>query len=233
MSATIKEIFSSIQGEGPYIGERQIFVRFCNCNLNCQYCDTNFKEEEYCQVEKIPGSNNFEKILNPIAKNDLITLIENFDIKKHHSISLTGGEPLLYTDFLKKLLPELNIKIYLETNGTMPNELKEIIDLIDIISMDIKLPSSTGLKGFEQEHLKFIKIAKQKEVFAKTVITSKTTNEELEFLNKVSNKIPLIIQPITTYDIDFKVTPQKLFYILDKVPKARVIPQTHNYIGIL
>ena len=40
--AKIKEIFSSIQGEGEYIGCKQIFIRFCACNLNCAYCDTDF-----------------------------------------------------------------------------------------------------------------------------------------------------------------------------------------------
>ena len=39
----INEIFSSIQGEGPFVGYKQLFIRFCNCNLNCKYCDTEFK----------------------------------------------------------------------------------------------------------------------------------------------------------------------------------------------
>ena len=38
----IKEIFTSIQGEGTYVGEKQTFVRFCKCNLACKYCDTDF-----------------------------------------------------------------------------------------------------------------------------------------------------------------------------------------------
>ena len=42
MEAKINEIFSSIQGEGPVVGYKQLFIRFCGCNLNCDYCDTEF-----------------------------------------------------------------------------------------------------------------------------------------------------------------------------------------------
>ena len=38
----VKEIFTSIQGEGPYVGYKQLFIRLCGCNLNCSYCDTDF-----------------------------------------------------------------------------------------------------------------------------------------------------------------------------------------------
>ena len=43
--AKIREIFTSIQGEGPFVGYKQLFVRFSKCNLNCKYCDTDFSPE--------------------------------------------------------------------------------------------------------------------------------------------------------------------------------------------
>ena len=40
MKRYLSEIFSSIQGEGPYAGERHLFVRFSECHRDCIFCDT-------------------------------------------------------------------------------------------------------------------------------------------------------------------------------------------------
>ena len=39
LKTDIVDIFSSIQGEGLYVGERHLFVRFKECNLKCINCD--------------------------------------------------------------------------------------------------------------------------------------------------------------------------------------------------
>ncbi|MEI8377164.1 MAG: 7-carboxy-7-deazaguanine synthase QueE [bacterium] len=228
----IREIFLSIQGEGPYVGHRQLFIRFCDCNLKCGYCDTDFSVKD-CQIEYKPGSGEFEYLRNPIEEHILLEIISEF--KNYHSISLTGGEPLLSCDFLLTCRPQINAKIYLETNGTLPNNLKKVIKLVDIISMDIKLPSSTGLKSYYAEHYEFIDIAlkNKKEIFAKAVVSNKITNSEMDYLKQIAQKIPLIIQPITTTNKALVITKEKLFRISDKIPSARIIPQTHNFMGIL
>ena len=51
--AKISEIFDSIQGEGPYVGCRQIFIRFCGCNILCDYCDTEFDKGEKYTVKQL------------------------------------------------------------------------------------------------------------------------------------------------------------------------------------
>lgn len=232
MMANIREIFLSLQGEGPYIGYRQLFIRFCECNLKCNYCDTDFSVKD-CQIEYKSGSGEFEELRNPIEENILLEIISNF--KNYHSISLTGGEPLLSCNFLLSLLPKLNSKIYLETNGTLPKKLDKVINMVDIISMDIKIPSSTGLKSYYAEHYEFIDIAlkNKKEIFAKAVVSNKIAHSEMDYLKQISQKIPLIIQPITTNDKSLVLTKEKLFRISDKIPTARIIPQTHNFMGIL
>jgi len=62
----------------------------------------------------------------------------------HHSVSVTGGEPLLQARRLAALLPLLAQRhqpIYLETNGTLPGGLASVLEWVDHIGMDIKLDS--------------------------------------------------------------------------------------------
>ena len=85
MKAPIIEIFSSFQGEGLLIGQRQIFVRFAGCNLNCNYCDTNDSKSE-----------KSGKLMTPQQVTDEINRLLTPDCR---TISFTGGEPSLYPDF--------------------------------------------------------------------------------------------------------------------------------------
>ncbi len=239
----IIEIFSSIQGESPYIGYRQIFIRFAGCNLACDYCDTPFLKQEFCNIEKLPGSNEFIKFKNPVSSDELLEKVLNLNNICHHSISLTGGEPLLNSDFIAEFLSKLKeknhrIKIFLETNGTLYKELEEIINYVDIISMDLKLKSSTGKDFPFEEHKKFIEVAQnnKKEIFAKAVVTAMILDEEVD---KISDfiKIPLILQPISSNNKKLLLSPQKILQIqenfLKKLHEVRVIPQTHKYLDLL
>lgn len=219
----IKEIFESIQGEGPYIGCKQIFVRFCNCNLKCNYCDTEFVPDEY-----------FEEF----TPEELADYLKKFDLKTIHSLSLTGGEPLLAVDFLKKFLPLAGgIKIYLETNATLADKLAEIIDFVDIIAADIKLESASGIKDSYKFHDMFFQAAKQKECFAKIVFNSAITGDEIKKCCELGQKhdIELVLQP-EMKENKLSVTSDFAAGILDKFlelhPKTRLIPQVHKFLDV-
>lgn len=251
MKADIIEIMSSIQGEGLTVGLRQIFIRFAKCNLRCNYCDTpkSLVADGYCIVEQTPGARDFKNYPNPVALQDLITIIKGYDLSKIHSVSLTGGEPLIHVDFLRSLLPELKelgLKTYLETNGTLTQALKEIVLDLDYISMDMKLESVTGAKIPLNTHREFLEIANQgpEKVFVKIVIGNNTTLEEISVVSRtisqVNKNIPLILQPVSSSE-EFKAlagpgVKQTLEFqdeALSHLSEVRVIPQTHKILGQL
>jgi 7-carboxy-7-deazaguanine synthase len=228
IKSRIIEIFTSIQGEGPYVGVKQLFIRFCGCNLKCSYCDTkNGQSEEYLDF----------------TAEELKEHIKSFNLKSVHSISLTGGEPLIWADFLIEFLPMIKnnfkAKIYLETNSTLKNELEKIIDFIDIISADIKLPSASGIENSFAVHDEFFKTATKynKEIFAKIVFDENILDDEIFHCLKLAEKynLPLILQPKT---VDNKVSPgsEKMFEIFNKFlavqPNTRIIPQIHKFLGV-
>jgi organic radical activating enzyme len=182
MKGRISEIFHSVQGEGLYLGEKQLFVRLFGCNLSCRFCDT--KLNRFMEYE-------------PHEVVDELKLYDDF-----HSVSFTGGEPLLQKDFLKeslKLSHQQGFKNYLETNGTLTGELEDVIDFVDIVAMDVKLPSSTDMGQLWGMHQRFLKVASRKEVFVKMIIC-KATQEEclreaLGLMRSVNKAAIAVLQP--------------------------------------
>lgn len=219
-NAYIKEIFASVQGEGVYIGYKQLFIRFSLCNLNCKYCDTDFESD----LKKYSPS----ELAKEVSKYDDI-----------HSVSLTGGEPLLHTAFLKEFLPLTNKKIYLETNGTLYKNFEEIIEYTDITAADIKLNSVSGNGDLFELHKKFMEVAikAKKEIFAKVVFDEEITNEEITKTVELAKtfNIPLILQP--KFDGEkLNLSNTVIYKIFDifnkKYENVRLIPQVHKFLNI-
>jgi len=237
------EIFSSVQGEGKYTGCRQIFIRSADCNLNCAYCDTNFKRADFCNVETSAGLMTFTKIKNPVDVAQVAEIIKNFSSQvPTQAVSFTGGEPLLNWKFIREVAQKIQnteLKIFLETNGTLPAELSKVIDIVDIISADIKLPSVAG--NFFDKHREFLKIAAQKDLYAKIVISAETTLEEFDaainLIAEVSPQILLILQPVTPVKNVKVISARRILELqaaaLHKLKSVRVIPQTHRLLNIL
>lgn len=243
--ADLVEIFSSIQGEGVLVGCRQVFIRFAGCNLDCRYCDTDFAAVEECQCEDPPGSGKLTGLVNPISLSSVHGMIDRWCEQApaaHHSISLTGGEPLSQHQILAAWLPELRklLPIYLETNGTLPDELEQVLPHIDWISMDIKLNSLTGLITRWEDHRRFLRLANQTNCYVKMVVSDSTPDLEIqlgaELVADVSADIPLILQPVTIGDRG-AVSTQRLLEMQKFVSaihgNVRVIPQTHRFMGLL
>ena len=231
MKAPIIEIFSSFQGEGLWIGERQIFVRFAGCNLNCNYCDTNDSKSTKSGILMTPQEvlEEINKILTPDCK----------------TISFTGGEPSLYPEFISEVSKSTDLNIMLETNGTLPENI-DSIERLDMVSLDIKLPEHFDGEFDESIFLNEIKslnllISKSKNVYCKVVILPSTKiksfKEVVEKLSQnISNKsnLKIIIQPSSPLgewkDINFKLF--EFSEVVGQYFEVSTIPQIHKILDI-
>ena len=151
----VSEIFTSFQGEGPYIGTPATFLRLYGCNLNCQWCDTDISTYEMLSVDDVA-----EILMTQMEFNNINLLV------------ITGGEPTLQMEEIKRLIKELpeDIKIQLETNGSIFEYLPEIEYVIS--------PKEDKEKVFENYH-------KYDNIFFKFVITSK---EDIDEVIAIKNK---------------------------------------------
>ena len=129
-------------------------------------------------------------------------------------------------------------RTYLETNGVLYEELKEVIEGIDIIAMDLKLPSSTKCQPLWNEHKEFLKVAREKEVFVKTVITSDTNRadvlQSVDLVAEADDEILFILQP-NFFDRKNGVVEKCIDYqkeCSNRLKNVRVIPQMHKMLKV-
>lgn len=244
IEAPLIEIFSSMQGEGVLIGCRQVFVRFAECNLSCAYCDTPYQAGPTCQVETEPGCGHFSSYNNPVDLLDVTRLLSDWQLstnRAHHSVALTGGEPLLHADLLCSWLPEVVaiMPVFLETNGTLPRELEKILPLVEWVSMDIKGSAVTGATTPWQDHADFLALAAERLCQVKLVVDRSTTDAELleaaRLANRHAPKVPFILQPRTVSarpvlggDVLLKLQTLAAAEHHD----VRIIPQVHPLLGV-
>lgn len=244
IEASLIEVFSSIQGEGVLIGCRQIFVRFADCNLNCAYCDTPFQAKPVYAIEREPGCGQPIAQDNPADLRGLgrhFTEWERGHAGLHHSICLTGGEPLLHADALSLWLPELSsrYRIYLETNGTLPAEMEQLLPWVKWVSMDLKTQDTTGQPTRWDVHADFMQVARQQLCHVKLLIGAQTTRHGVRqaaaFMARNAGDIPLILQPCLT-DGHLSINGHLLLELQAAAaavhPDTRLIPQVHHLLGI-
>lgn len=136
----VSEIYTSVQGEGPRVGQPTVFTRFGGCNLRCPGwpCDT-------------------EHAINVAYRNEWAAYTApqlSFEVTAMHpqNICLTGGEPYLQKAAdLEQFVKALTVhgkSVEAFTNGTLPYD-DWWVYLVDLV-MDWKLPGSgEGDAGIE------------------------------------------------------------------------------------
>ena len=129
----IVEIFHSVQGEAFHAGVPHVFIRFGNCNLRCEWCDTDFLTYEEMELENI------------------VDEVLSYNCKR---VIFTGGEPCLQDlETIGKALKVHGINLSVETNGTI--EVPEIIDWICVSPKDQLYPN-VGIKQRIGDELKVV-----------------------------------------------------------------------------
>jgi pyruvate formate lyase activating enzyme len=111
-----------------YPDEVSAIIWTIGCNFRCPFC---------YNTDIVLGN------AKSIPTKEVFSFLEKRK-KLLDGLVITGGEPLLQEDIFKfcEKVKELSYLIKIDTNGTFPKKLKELIDnnLIDYVAMDIKAP---------------------------------------------------------------------------------------------
>jgi 7-carboxy-7-deazaguanine synthase len=248
-AAELVEIFSAIQGEGPRVGERHLFVRFAHCDMNCAYCDTPACHAilPTWRLEVTPGARDFERRPNP----EPLDVLERLVVERlkgpvrHAAVSFTGGEPLLQPDAILALAPAVRAtgaKILLETDANLPEAFERVRGAVDVLSMDWKLASATGERTQVAAHRAILGRSAGLETYVKAVFVEETPESEvLEAARAVAElrpEAPLVLQPCTPFGAVKRAPSAEKCLSLHEAALAehrdvRVIPQVHRLMGQL
>lgn len=251
----VGQIFNSIQGEGLFVGRRQVFVRFAGCALDCNYCDSeSFRDfrPPRCEVETKPGSMKVKLVKNPMGHELVLRHVRRLATPDIHSVALTGGEPLNAGEFLIEIAKgcrRSGLATYLESNGASLEVMKKVVEHIDIAAMDIKLPEhhAVPLESWPkllEEELSCIELSLKKGVrtFVKIVVLPTTSEKTiLKVCRRLAGlgDVPLVLQPVFPARKAKRSPSMAQMYRLSQaaaragVKEIAIIPQVHKLVGVL
>ncbi|MFI9811511.1 7-carboxy-7-deazaguanine synthase QueE [Saccharothrix variisporea] len=184
-SAILTEKFESFQGEGPWTGQRCVFVRFSRCNLRCGYCDT-------------PESWDWSRY-NPAEVSARVPVAELVSWVRERGVDLmviTGGEPMLQQPAMTALARGLaDVRVQVETNGTVAPT-PELASLVDLWVVSPKLansgmPYSTRIKPDALSAL----VATDRAVFKFVVTEPDRDLDEIAHLVEEHQLAPVWVMP--------------------------------------
>ncbi len=257
MELNLVEIFSSIQGEGPDVGRRTLFVRLGGCDLRCNWCDTphTWLPAKRARLERTAGQGDFEEAANPFTvERALSASAPLLAAVPHEFVSLTGGEPLLQPEACAALAAEfraLGSEIHLETHGLHATALRQVLPHIDIVSMDWKLasdvrresePKGAVAEPFDVGHAAFLEVAREApRCVVKLVVTLRTTDAEVDAARDAVAKLhpdaSVVLQPVTPFArVTERPSAERMLALharlRESLDDVRVIPQTHPVWGV-
>ena len=189
--------------------------------------------------------NTGQLLYNPISATNLAKVAESLWTPATTHLSFTGGEPLLYVQFILELAQELPKPLYLETNGMDSRGARCLKHAVDVAACDIKLPEHGASPTYNlllREELRTIQefYLSQIDVFVKVVVLEQTSSEMIEFvaqrLAAISTDLLLILQPVTHTMRAVPPDSGDLLQMMDvaarHLSQVRIIPQVHKLLGL-
>lgn len=158
-----------------YPGNICATVFFRGCNMRCSFCHNPELVEYNEGEERFMTIADFLQFLQKRR-----TVLDG--------VCITGGEPTIHSqlvDLIKKI-KRLNLKVKLDTNGTNPGMLQELMNLqlVDYIAMDIK--------GTSDKYPQIVRVPVNMESINRSIRLLKDSSIEYEFRTTVVPELVLL-----------------------------------------
>jgi len=168
-----------------WFGKLSSVVFFGGCDFRCRYCyapELLESKQEFLTDIKL--------IINEIKKHK--NLIE--------AVVFSGGEPCLQRlalVTLAKYFKSHGLKIGLDTNGSKPNVIRELLSLglVDFVSLDMKSSLDTEV---------FSNVTKSKTFFTAADDITKNIKETLNILRKYQDKVEIEVKTVIVPSLVYK-----------------------------
>lgn len=183
----VKQIFKTLQGEGPHVGIPSIFIRLGGCNLACDFCDTEFEDFKKLSTESI-------------IKQVKTLSFNNENIRSIGLVVITGGEP--FRQPINKLcegLLEEKFAVQIETNGTIFREVPSAVDIV----CSPKVVNGKYLKVRED-------LLKRITAFKFLISAQKSEYSSVPDLGQIKHNIPVFVQAMDEIDNGLNIANKKL-----------------------
>ena len=151
------------------------------CPFNCKFCIEKINPVGLEEQDEETSINNLKSILNTLVAANM-----------EPTVSITGGEPMLYVDYVSKvtkMLDELEIKYNINTSGLITDKTKKFLPNIKRINLSVHhFDSDINSNIFGAKRNDYYNNKTFKNATIQTVLTKPNFDYLIKFLNSFNQK---------------------------------------------